>query len=37
MPRRLRQTLYLATCAVILILWVWFGRFEAIEVPYVGF
>ena len=37
MMARLRQTLYVATCAVILILWIWFGRFEAIEVPYVGF
>ena len=37
MSRRLRRTLYLAVCAVILILWIWFGRFEAIEVPYVQF
>ena len=37
MSLRLRRTLYLVVCAIILILWVRFGRFEAIEVPYVGF
>ena len=34
---RLRRTFYLVACAVILILWIWFGRFEAIEAPYVQF
>ena len=36
-PRRRRRTVYLAVCTVVLILWIWFGRFEAVEVPYVGF
>ena len=36
-PRRMRRTLYLVACTLILILWVWFGRFEAIEAPYVVF
>ena len=35
--RRLRRTLYLVTCIVVLILWILFGRFEALEVPYVRF
>ena len=36
-PRRLRRTLYLAVCTVILILWIWCGRFETIQAPYVQF
>ena len=36
-PRRRRRTVYLAVCAVVLILWTWFGRFGAVEAPYVGF
>ena len=34
---RLRHILYLAVCTIVTILWVRFGVFEAIEVPYVGF
>ena len=35
--RRLRRIGYLTVCAVVAILWIRFGVFEAIEVPYVGF
>ena len=35
--RRLRRIWYLAFCCLVLILWIRFGTFEAIEVPYVGF
>lgn len=34
---RLRRTCYLAACGLVLIAWIRFGTFEAIEVPYVGF
>ena len=33
-PGRLR---YVVVCAIVLLLWIWFGHFEAIEAPYVGF
>jgi hypothetical protein len=32
-----RRLLYLMICAATLVLWIWFGYFEAIEAPYVGF
>lgn len=32
-----RRRLYLITCAIVLLLWIWFGHFEAIEAPYVRF
>lgn len=28
---------YILICAIVLLLWIWFGVFEAIEAPYVGF
>ena len=37
MTRRLRRIFYLAVCALVLIAWIRFGTFEAIEVPYVRF
>ena len=36
-PRRLRKLLYLAVCIFVLFVWIWFGRFEAIEAPYLQF
>ena len=36
-PRRLRWLLYLAALVFVVLVWIWFGRFEAIEVPYVQF
>ena len=35
--RRWRRLLYLAVCIFVLIIWICFGRFEAVEVPYVQF
>ena len=35
--RRLRRALYFAVCGAAAILWIRYGGFEAIEVPYVGF
>ena len=35
--RRLRRICYLTVCCLVAILWIRFGAFEAIEVPYVGF
>lgn len=32
-----RRRLYLIACVVILVLWIAFGNFEAIEAPYVRF
>ena len=32
-----RRRSYLLFCAVILLLWIWFGNFEATEAPYVRF
>lgn len=37
MHPRVRRILYLVVCVVVLTLWIQFGRFEAIEVPYVQF
>jgi len=34
---RLRRICYLAFCVVVAMVWIRFGVFEAIEVPYVGF
>lgn len=34
---RLRRRAYLAACVVVTILWIRYGRFEAIQAPYVGF
>lgn len=36
-PRRWRRAFYLAVCIFAVLAWILFGRFEAIEVPYVGF
>ena len=36
-PRLRRRAVYLAVCAIILLLWIRFGQFEAMEAPYVGF
>ncbi len=32
-----RRRRYILICGIVLLLWIWFGHFEAIEVPYVGF
>lgn len=32
-----RRRRYLLICAIVLLLWLWFGSFDAIEAPYVGF
>lgn len=37
MHTRLRRILYVVVCVVVLTLWIEFGRFEAIELPYVEF
>jgi hypothetical protein len=37
MTPQLRRRLYLVACAVVLVLWVVFGHFEATEAPYVRF
>jgi hypothetical protein len=37
MTPQFRRSLYLVTCAVVLILWVVFGHFDGIEAPYVRF
>ncbi len=31
------RLVYLAVCILAVLAWIWFGRFEAIEVPYVQF
>ena len=36
-PRSLRRLLYLIACVIVVFVWIWFGRFEAVEVPYVQF
>ena len=36
-PRLRRRICYLAFCGLVAILWIYFGTFEAIEAPYVGF
>jgi hypothetical protein len=33
----LRRLAYIAVCAIVLLLWIWFGHFDSIEAPYVGF
>lgn len=35
--RRWRRLLYLTVCLLVTFAWIWFGRFEAITVPYVQF
>ncbi len=37
MTPRLQRILYLAVCLGILVLWIWYGQFEAVEAPYVRF
>jgi hypothetical protein len=37
MKLALGRSCYLLFCAAVLVLWFWFGNFEAIEAPYVGF
>lgn len=32
-----RRLCYTLTCAIVLVLWIYFGHFEAIEAPYVRF
>lgn len=32
-----RRRRYLLICGIVLLLWFWFGSFDAIEAPYVGF
>jgi hypothetical protein len=32
-----RRILYVLICAIVLVLWIRLGIFEAIEAPYVGF
>lgn len=34
---RRRRAIYLAVCVIVVLAWIRFGRFEAIEAPYVGF
>jgi hypothetical protein len=34
---KLRRRGYLVLCAVVLLCWIWFGHFEAVEAPYVKF
>ncbi len=35
-PER-RRLCYIVVCAIIVVLWIWLGNFEAIEAPYVRF
>lgn len=32
-----RRRIYIVSCAIVLVLWIWLGNFEAIEAPYVRF
>jgi hypothetical protein len=33
----IRRHWYILICAIVLLLWIWFGHFDAIEAPYVRF
>jgi len=37
MTRRWRRAVYLTLLILTVLAWIWLGRFEAVEAPYVGF